>query len=221
MIVTLAELDSLGKRAMAGRGAPPGIDEDAAFATVWLESRGLPGLGALVAQLDKFPIQVKAPEIKGTKLDALGQSAVLLAGAIIDQTVIAGSEAQLMVTNLVDPVFLLPLADKRHRSGWSFEIAWPGAEARIDTDGTVALVGDLSGMNDVPVHVSISCQQRPLDAMSAPSDLDQHRREILATGLDIDDALRQRLSAHAATSLVPATEESRRRGAGAEASDNA
>ena len=220
MIVTLAELESTAKRGLAGRGAPPGIDEDAAFATAWLESRGLPGLAALIAQLDRFPLDVQSPEGKGTNLDALGQSAVLLGGTLIDQAVVAGTGSRLTVTNLRDPIFLLPLADRRRRSGLSFEIRWQGAEAQIDAAGAIALVGNVLSTDDEAVEVSICCRQGRLDTMAAVIDLDGHRRQTLATGLEIDDALKQRLSTHAATSLVPASDESRRRGAGAEASDN-
>lgn len=222
MIVTLAELESLGKRALAGRGAPPGIDEDAAAATAWLESRRLPALAALVAQLDRQPIALQPPAGADGRLDARGQSAVLLGGMLIDQAMLSGPDDALVVESLADPLFLLPLADKRRKAGWSFALQWAeGLGASVDADAGVALLGEeerlaLGG----PVAVTIACRLGPLDQPAPPSDLDSRRRRTLAEGLVVDDALWRRLTEHGASALVPATAESRLRGAGAAASDN-
>ena len=222
MIVTLAELESLAKRALAGRGAPPGLDEDAAFATAWLESRGLPALPALVAQLARQPIALRPLEGGDGSLDAGGQSAVLLCGALVDLAVLQGSGGTLVVRNLSDPLFLLPLADRRRRAGWSFELGWGGrAAACIDKRNGAGLMvkpGDLAHATAVDVRIAVHGDAL---AMTLPQiDYEAHRRRALATGLLVDDLLWHRLGEHAASALVPATAESRERGAGASISDN-
>ncbi len=222
MIVTLAELEALAKRALAGRGAPPGLDEDGGFATAWLESRGLPALPALVAQLARHPIAPRPLDGDDGSLDAGGRSAVLLCGALIDLAVLNGPGETLLVRNLADPLFLLPLADRRRRAGWSFELGWGGrAAACVDKRSGAGLMvkpDDLA--HDTPVDVRITLHEGPL-AMALPQiDYEAYRRRTLATGLLVDDLLWRRLGEHAASALVPATAESRERGAGASISDN-
>ena len=201
MIVTLAELESLSKRALAGRGAPPGLDEDAAFATAWLESRGLPALAALVALLDRQLIELRPLIGDGSQFDAAGQSAVLLCGTVIDQVVVGGGDGHLVVANLSDPLFLLPLADKRRRSGWSFVLNWEDSRgATIDSETGVMLSDPNTALPALSaVDVTIRCRLGSFAAGSGTRELGEYRRSVLARGLSVDDALWRRLSNHGAS----------------------
>ena len=222
MIVTLAELESLAKRALAGSGAPSGIDEDAAAATAWLEARDLPALDALVAELDRGVIDLPAPAVEGRQVDAGGRSALLLCGTLIDQAVLLADQGPLTVEQLAQPIFLLPLADRRRRAGWSFRITWgSGSGALVDVEQGLALLGGLDGLlPKAPVTVSIASVRGPLDRFEGDSGLEARLGQTLANGRAVDDGLWQRLTRHGARALVPASEESRARGAGSTASDN-
>lgn len=224
MIATLNELESLAKRALAGRGAPPGLDEDGAAATAWLEARGLPALPALLAQLaqlDRMTAVLGPLPGEGARRDAGGRSAVLLCGALVDLAVLQASAGPLTVANLRDPLFLLPLAERRRRAGWRFRIAWgPGQGARIEDDGVSLLDPGAELATPEAVTVSIACRQAAPAEAPPRGPLEAHRRRTLARGLAVEDGLWRRLQRHGASGLVPASAESRRRGAGAAASDN-
>ena len=95
MIVTLNEVEQWCLRAMAGSGAPSGVDEDAAAAAAWLTARGFLALEALIAALDRWRDDPSATELGETssqspvqRVDAGGRSAVFLAGALIDLSLI-------------------------------------------------------------------------------------------------------------------------------------
>ena len=215
MIVTLAEVEIYAKRGLAGRGAPPGIDEDAAASAAWLESRGLPALAVLLAILDGHPITLRPPEGSGSNLDAGGQSAILLGGALIDQAVASAADS-LTVAQLADPIYLLPLADRRRRAGWCFSLRWGnGLGAALDRDGGIALSGETDVLAEPgPVTVVIACRRDAQTEAATSHDLARKRSRTLATGLTVDDAHWRRLGEHAASALVPASDESRVRGAG-------
>ena len=54
MIVTLSEIQATSQKALMGCRFPAGLEEDAGRAAAWLEVRGLDGIAALLAALDRW-----------------------------------------------------------------------------------------------------------------------------------------------------------------------
>ena len=94
MIVTINEVEQWSLRAMAGSGAPAGVDEDAAKATAWLAARGFPAIDALVSALDRCAGNTTFSEIGedicesgARRFDAGSRSGAFLGGTLIDLAV--------------------------------------------------------------------------------------------------------------------------------------
>jgi hypothetical protein len=241
MIVTLNEVEQWCLRAMAGSGAPPGVDEDAAAAAAWLTARGFLALEALIAALDRWRDDPSATELSETssqspaqRVDAGGRSAVFLAGALIDGALAAAKRTRkpttLHVERLTDPIFLLPVTLPYARRGWAFELSWRTAEpqvavgAQVIADGPFLLGDECRLLDAGPVSLSIGCGQETLDGGAEVAvrteELSRRYAATLARGVEVADETWAALKTHGRRALVPASAESRARGAGAETSDN-
>jgi hypothetical protein len=135
------------------------------------------------------------------------------------------------------PLFLLPFAARRAESGRGTRLRWgegdaavfvsanppgdPAAGCRIvcageDRDPAAVMTGDL------PVDVVLSGMMTAVRAPARPRSvqvvdaarLDDALNRSLAEGIAVDDAVWARIGAVASRVLVPASEESRARGAG-------
>lgn len=245
MIVTLNEVEQWCLRAMAGSGAPPGIDEDAAAAATWLVARDFPALGRLISALDRWWCDPTATELRerpapgrAHHFDALGRSGVFLAGILIDQALAeaarSGEPARVEVLGLTDPLFLLPLALGYVGRGWALELSWRASDAsaavgaRVGVDGP-SMLGDEHGLLDPnPVSLWITCRHRSQTVPAGPAlpvavSADALARRYTATleqGLDVPEETWTALKTQGMHALVPASAQSRARGAGAEMSDN-
>ena len=230
MIVTLDELRRFCRNALSGAGAPGGVDEEAALAAVWLESRGLPALGRMVAALDRWAgdetaarLEERPSEDGARCFEAGGRSAVYLAGAVAGLAVVQGSDG-LRVRNLTDPWFLVPAVVLDGGRGRAWRLSWPGGGAGIDPAGGASLFGDWrGGAPEGPCEATLcrGAAAEPEGAVTlGPAELAACREGTLAGGLSVDPELWQRLIAHAARYLVPSSPESEARGAGSSASDN-
>ncbi len=239
MIVTLNEIQRSCQKALSGAGAPPGIDDDAGAAVAWLESRGLAALGGVVAALERWAGDPGAAVIGGTAagmFDAGGRSAVFLGPGLIDAVVSSATSqksSRLDIRALTEPQFLIPLAESLCGLGWSFDIAWTaggqasGTGAQLDSTAGVTLLGDWSRVPAGPAEVVVHCQeagQAPFDSRlpvaCGATELGARRAASLSTGLAVEDALWNKVSRYARRTLVPASAESRARGAGPGSSDN-
>ncbi|MGF1610662.1 MAG: DUF3726 domain-containing protein [Kiloniellales bacterium] len=232
MIVTLNEVEQWCLRALAGAGTPAGIDEDAAWSAGWLVARGFPALELLVAALDRCPDAAAAARVSGTDaqtFDAGSRSAIFLAGGLIDSAVAAAASgavpARISVAALADPLFLLPIAERHRRRGWCFQLQWRGAAAGLDGNGPRLLGEPSAFLSAIAVETSIACARQPLADMHLPvtlrpSDLDDRYAATLDKGVAVANETWTRLKTLGMRALVPASEESRTRGAGSAASDN-
>ena len=248
MIVTVNEVEQWSLRAMAGSGAPAGIDEDAAKATAWLAAHGFPAIGMLVSALDRWAGDTTAARIgEGTgedgarQFDTGGRSATFLGSTLIDLAVAdavrSKAAGKIEVRNLADPLFLLPAAERYRRDGMMMEILWRSPEDKertriaLDRAGP-QFFGNIDTLQDAaPVTASISCTPRSGALLRAPDgnsvtpvlgpdDLEIRYEITLETGLDVEDGIWNRLKSHGQHALVPATAQSRARGAGAAGNDN-
>ncbi len=239
MIVTLNEVQRTCQKAMSGAGAPAGVDDDAALAAAWLEGRGLPALGAVAAALDRWAGDASAmalaelPPVAGVRrFDAGGRSALFVGSGLLDLAVAMAAEttavSSVEVARVTDPRLFVPPAivcarrDRTLRLSWRRPDGAPRAGVLVGPDSGAVLLGDWrDAAPGGPFEVSIQCGQAgggqapgALPTMLGQADLDARLAEALAAGLSVDEGVWTRLSAYAALSLVPASPESRARGAG-------
>lgn len=169
-------------------------------------------------------------------IDLAGQSAVACGGLLVEHVEVeaaaaTGGTATLRLARCRAPLFLLPFAVGRAAFGRGFAISW--TQAGGDIGGVVRsrddyVLGGAETLRDrwmlapMPVAVTIVC--RPADGGAALPDkglpfLDaalvrRRHADSLAEGIEVDDSVWQRLGEVAARVLVPATADSRARGAG-------
>ena len=253
MIVTLSEIQGTCQKALMGCRFPAGLEEDAGRAAAWLEVRGLDGIVALLAALDRWDGAAAPAEIgqralaDGTReVAAGGRSAVLVGGLLID---LAAADAlahpgarRITVSGLTAPHFLLPQADLQRRHGLDFRIGWQTSQASQAPAGPplggglvgagtgATLYGDWGHGGDTAFEATIECCRSGdadfsadvfggLPVMAEPAELVSRAKRELGSGLGVADDLWARLWAYAHRALVPATDESRARGAGVVGSD--
>ena len=247
MIVTLSEIQGTCQKALMGCRFPAGLEEDAGRAAAWLEVRGLDGIASLLSALDRWD-GAKAPaeivqraRAGGTReVAAGGRSAVLIGGLLID---LAAADAlahpgprRLDVSGLAAPQFLLPQADLQRRHGLDFRMNWqppdgaPLGGGLLEAGTGATLYGDWSHGGDTAFEATIECCRGGETTLSAdafdglpiiaePAELAARAERELGSGLSVADDLWTRLWAYAHRALVPATAESRARGAGVVGSD--
>lgn len=238
MIVTLNELYRESQKALAGSAMPAGLDSAAAAGTVWLESRGLPGLSSLLGALECWDGDGSAaalddgPPATGTRcLEAKGRSAAVVAPLVVDLLIAAAGEpggaARIEVNELGDPWFLLPAAHLYGREGWRIEIEWgeaPLCRAVLGPGCGILLSADQDARpSPGPHRVRLACLRPSVDAalgakgpdgQGSSEDLEARRQSALRLGLEVEDDPWRRLVSYARRVLVPSSPESRLRGAG-------
>ena len=237
MQVSQFEIYRLVQRALEALGAGHGTDRDAAFATAWLEARGLPGLALLVSDLPDLERGIGRPSgegASGLEIDACGSSAITFAGAAIDLALartVGPTPVRLLLRRCRSPLFLIPAAVENAR-GLAIDLAWQGQQCRILAR---AVAGGLTlflspGQEvratlleptacDVDFHLAPSGESPPplgggLATVLSPEGLARQLADSLDHGIAVDPAVWRRLDALAARVQVPASEESRLKGAG-------
>ena len=234
MIVTLNEVQRACQKAMIGAGAPAGHDDDAASAAVWLESSGISALPAYAAALEGWDGDLLAAEVRENApgvFQAGGRSAVFVGPHLIDLAVARARQAEtatLRVAALRDPAFLVPWALDYWEGELAFAMAWDGRAATTHTTAGVTLHGDWETRPQGPCDVVLECRPSWRDShldIALPvthghKELEARYRKVLASGLQVEDAVWRTIGRYAHRALVPASAESRARGAGSTASDN-
>lgn len=190
--VSLNEIDAMAKKAARGAGYPWGIAEEAGRAVRWLEARGLPGLAALLRQLEDGAITQTSPLLAGVALSDRAQA-------------IAGGEA-FNASAVDEPLLLLPFAAAAADvSNRAIDLAWGHIRFRA-----VAGAATLSGR-----VAAIATRSATIRAEAASGTLDGLPLHERIAGIAIDKALWAGLDGFAVKTYVPASEASRRKGAGA------
>jgi hypothetical protein len=243
MRVSQNEIYRLCQRALEGLGAPMGVDWDGAFAVAWLEARNLPGLDILARDLVRLECDFGPPTamaLDGTQLriDAAGQSAIAMCGAVVDAAMAvaeaaADGRATIRLLGCRSPLFLLPLAARRSEGGSEYRLAWCSGgrdiACLVTAPGRVSIhaapenhLGGLLTAAEM-AEVEILCAYRvPLsgaDPRLPPSALDAEAlawrlSRALASGVDVAQETWERVAKVAARVQVSASEASRARGAG-------
>ena len=239
MRVSQFEIYRICQRALEGLGAPYGIDRDGAAAAVWLEARGMPGLALLAGDLERLEkpnaFAGLAPHMTGAQsaeLDAGGRSAIVFAGAAADFLLLlafrsADGRGQLDIQHCRSPLFLLPPAVAAVSAKASLRLAWGDVAVDIGPDGLSVQTASgrpwrmaLSAAGPVSVRLEYHRSAAPPASGSGSKDESIQAQlafaydRSLQEGVTVDEEIWQRLSAIAAWVQVPASEVSRRTGAG-------
>lgn len=208
MSFALNEVETTAKKATRGGAYSWGLAEEAAKATRWLCSQGLDGCAILTGLLRKTD---RAAGMAPVSLDGdwqapSGQICALIAGAALSDCAHRLPEGEIRMLNVVSPQMLIPFAAAAAgQLGQPVTLSWDGIS--VTTDGTGL------GETDIP-----------------PMDL--AKSVIVRVGGDLGKVVTQctrstpdpadwaYLNELAGRTYAPATEESRRKGAGAGLSDN-
>jgi hypothetical protein len=214
MRVSQFEIYRLVQRALEGAGAPYGVDRDGAQAVAWLEARGLPGLRLLLADLPGLEGRFEGLKLgrtaAGPAIDASGRSAIAYGGAVID---LARGLPSLRLRRCRSPVFLLPAAAA---AGLALRWRQGAGEVLCRVEGEIR--GSESALLDVaPTEVEIDAGAAVAPGLPVILDgpaLARRYEQALAQGVAVDGEIWRRIDAVAARVQVPASAESRLKGAG-------
>jgi hypothetical protein len=247
MKVSINEVQRSCEKAAWGVGTPAGADTDTGRIVAWLAAHGLPGVALAARDLVSVANGVDLGAVSGIhqesgwQLDAGGRSFLYFAGAVLDLAIAeatrsVGGTSRVRITLARTPLFLVPLAAKAVEPGYAFRIGPAGRPARawiiaaqneprsvriawrVATDLTDGEPADVD-LAYGPRPGAASPFEQPTDGLD-PYQLARRKRDAVATGVFADEADWAVIQRFAARTLVVASEESRRRGAGAEVDDN-
>ena len=224
--VSLAELRTAAVRAFEGAGTPAGTERDGARAAVWLESRGLRGAAALVSDLGAVACAgSRAPRFAGNRVDLAG-GPILIWGSTLIEIAMLEAGVTISLEGCRTPRALLPEAVVQAGEGWHFRLQ-AGASRALVANGETTLDRSFAGLEAAEVRLVAAPGPPRTGLPPAPShsrltgpELDGRHAASLASGLRLANGDWRAIREAAARILVPATERSRSRGAGAEVDDN-
>jgi Protein of unknown function (DUF3726) len=235
MRLSANDIYRMAQRAVEGAGAPPGLDVDAARAVEWLELAGLPGVAALAADLDAGLAAPAACRLEAETPSSLvfATASAMLVGAMAVEWAAAGAPGRQRVEGLVSPMGLLLEAEGRAGDCGGLALALLGAAgvveaaAHFPAEAPGLLAGDWALPDRAPrtLLIASGAAAARLHA-ETPAGLDPSRPVAVARqahlreGVEMDEAIWRRLSAHAARIFVPPSAVSRARGAGSGAVDD-
>ncbi|MEM9575767.1 MAG: DUF3726 domain-containing protein [Pseudomonadota bacterium] len=215
MNYSLNEIEALAKRAARGAGLSWGMAEEAAKATRWLAAHDLAGPALLADVLTRNDrrahAQVAPTTLESTWTAPGDEMCPLAAGAALNDCAeqLSGGQS-IEMSNLSCPLLVVPFAAwAALHLGQTVTVRW--GDLRIETDGDGLWVDDPAGQINAPSVAKVTCA-------SAPQRQDEPRRP--GTRGKVPTEVNARLNAFAGRTYAPATEASRRLGAGAGVSDN-
>jgi len=218
IVCSLNEVEVYGRRAARGVGMPWGLAEEAGKASRWLAERGLPGVELLVRLLtanDGRSYANMAPVIVAGRWRApAGELCPVCSGAALsDRIDVLARGEEICLDSLAYPLLLVPFLDRSWRlEDASYELRWPNVRVSVFADGVTLECVKESALSseradEVKVTVGTYRKARPT----------HHPR---TAGVETPLSVWRAMDALAKRTYVPATEESRARGAGAGRTDN-
>lgn len=215
MLASLNEIDATARKAARGAGLPWGLAEEAGKAVRCLEARRLPGLAPLLTLLratDGRNRQSLAPARRnGTWHSPHGMLCPVVSGAAMsDMLGLMHYGQEIRLQNVLSPVLVLGVlvAGARRKP---IVIAWTGLRAGIGPAGIA--VEEETGLAAAAAAADVTLH------FGQASDGKFLRREIVG-GVPVDERVWAALQSFVIRTYVPASQESRRRGAGAGLLDN-
>lgn len=209
--VSLNEVEATAKKATRGAGYSWGMAEEAAKATRWLCAHGFDGCTSL-ASLLKITDRVVLAEMAPAALTqewcaASGALCPILTGAALSDCAMRLKQTDIQLVNVVEPLLVLPFAAATARQlGGTITVAWTGQS--FTTDGSEISWNDEASLNAAKSRLTICTggtlgRTTPHHTRAAP--------DVIVWGW---------LQQLAGRTYAPATEESRRLGAGVGLSDS-
>ena len=214
MSLSLGELEALCRKAARGAGFDWGPAEEAGRAVRRLAAFALPGAELLLARLDAFdgrPARELAPRaLDGEWRSGGDELCPVLAGAsLADVAERLGAAGEIVLRDVISPLLLVPFAGScARRLGRPVSVAWSGLVVTDDGE-TLRLDGAIERVPDERAD-PVRCR--------AGADVGRTSGDPLArvTRARIGSGPLERLDTFARRTYAPATEDSRRRGAGDE-----
>lgn len=211
------EVEAHARRAARGAGLSWGLAEEAGKAARWLATRGLPGVEVLARVLtcnDGVDYARLAPQMSGAEWRAEGGALCpLCAGAAISDR--AGLlDHGVTLRDVSFPLLLAPFAHRAAlASGCDYELRWQGVRLKTGADGFTLLEGDtvtLAVASAVAARIEVGLP-------ATPGEVGGECRRVFAphdASVSIPLDAWRTLEELAGRTYVPATAESRERGAG-------
>ena len=225
--VSLAELRVAAGRAFDGAGAPAGTERDGARSAVWLESRGLRGAAALLSDLRAIAgAASRPPSFAGNRADLAGCPILVWGSTLVELAMLQAGTA-IVLEGCRAPRALLPEAAAQAAArGWHFRLE-SGASRALVASGEMTLDRSYADLDAADVRLVAAAGAPPTGLPPAPplsrlsaAELEARHAASLAKGLRLAPADWRTIREAAARILVPASERSRSRGAGAEVDGN-
>lgn len=218
IVCSLNEVEIYGRRAARGAGMPWGLAEEAGKASRWLAERGLPGVELLVRLLtanDGRSYASMAPVIVDGRWQApAGELCPVCSGAALsDRIDVLARGEEICLSALAYPLLLAPFLDHSWRlDEASYELRWPNVRVSV-------FAGDVMlDCQKASAHLSERVDEVKVSVGTYRKAHPTHRPRI--GGVKTPLAVWRAMGVLAKRTYVPATEESRARGAGAGRSDN-
>ena len=221
-------------RAFNGMGFPFGADEDAAFMTTWLELyrfQGIKKLAKLSKKIDKkFDAKIDLEKIKSSSLINIDHSSLLMKGpGLFDyfyQETKKNHYIKIILNNCIDPVFLIPLAQRLSEKLDFVSACWKNDKNKtigIKIIKNKTLVGELKS-KIVPLKKQVFLQFSTNKKSSKIEKFNFHKIEYEINAKFKQQCLEKSLNPNADDwkiisklahrTFVPESEESRQKGAG-------
>ncbi len=240
MIVSLNEVAVTAAKAVRGCGHPVGVADDMGFAVSWLCEHELPGVTVLLSALADSTVAPPVVERSGAGLQLRGADdaplSTLAVAASVIELAVAGDPGRRSITvdSLTHPLLMVPFV-ARYGSGrltvrWSTRNGHVVVESQTGETGetgelclrarsTAVFADDLAHDVIVGFEVVAPIDDGPPVAVSAV-EMQAAAKRTLGTGCAVGDDEWERLGRLAWRTYVPASDESRLRGAGAGLTDN-
>ena len=201
------EIFTTVRKASVGAGCPFGMAEDIGRAAVWLHRNGIAGTEAALAALEDVPQGSALPAADGSVLVFRDARAAVCATGAIDMLV-AGSVREIGLRNTDAPMLVVGLAGARAvQDDLSFRLVVGGAVVAVD--------GSARGLDSLTVSPGMD-----LNIALADGQTDRVPESQPTAPARVDEVAWSRCEQLARRTYVPATEESRLKGAGGSHTDN-
>ena len=223
-------------RALTAMGFPYGADEDAAFMTTWLELHKLGGmqkLSELSNQIDQqFNGKINLYDVKSKKSINLRCTSLLMKGpSLFDYLYEETKKIQhleVALENCIDPIFIIPLAKILSKKLESIKASWlddKNKKVGIIVSGNKMLIGEIENSVEIldgQVILQFSMNDIHKSSENIKLNINNIKHEINdAVEQDhLEESLKPNsmhwdiISKLAQRTFVPASDESRIRGAG-------
>ena len=217
IVCSLNEVEFYSRRAARGAGMPWGLAEEAGKASRWLAERGLPGVELLARLLeanDGRPYADMAPKLNGQWRSTDGYLCPVCTGsALSDHIGLVSAGKEISLAELAFPLLLAPFLDHSQRQADAcYGIRWLGARVLVFANGL-----ELE-CEEEAAHLS-----EHVDAVAVSSGRQRNKSPTYrprTAGVKIPRSVWRVMESFAKRTYVPATAESRARGAGAGRTDN-